>query len=93
MAVSGEPVDDLDTSVRVAVASLSRGRSARSGGRRSWELRPARRGGDLRGALDRRFPDVPVDTDPWPTLLWATGRIAPGDRERRTEWRWDSTVR
>ncbi|MGE6738508.1 hypothetical protein, partial [Streptomyces sp. NPDC059900] len=25
-------------------------------------------------ALVRLFPDAPHDTDPWPTLLWATGR-------------------
>jgi hypothetical protein len=24
--------------------------------------------------LARLFPDAPTDTDPWPTLLWATGR-------------------
>ena len=47
----------------------------------------------VRRALDRLFPDVRGDTDPWPTLLWATGRIALGDQERRTRWRWDGTVR
>ena len=25
-------------------------------------------------ALARLFPEAPADTDPWPTLLWATGR-------------------
>jgi hypothetical protein len=30
--------------------------------------RPCRR------ALNRLFPDAPADTEPWPTLLWATGR-------------------
>jgi hypothetical protein len=47
----------------------------------------------VRRALDRLFPEVPSDIDPWPTLLWATGRIAIDDRPRRTEWRWDGRVR
>lgn len=38
-------------------------------------------------ALHRLFPDVPI-TDPWSTLLWATGRA--GD-PRRTGWRWHGT--
>ncbi|MFI1443635.1 hypothetical protein [Streptomyces fructofermentans] len=38
--------------------------------------------------LARLFPDVPADTDPWPTLLWATGRGDIPGRPRRTEWRW-----
>jgi hypothetical protein len=55
----------------------------------SWE--PA--GDVVRRALDRLFPDVSADSDPWPTLLWATGRIALGEKARRTEWRWDGTTR
>jgi hypothetical protein len=55
----------------------------------SWE--PT--GDVVRRALDRLFPDVRTDADPWPTLLWATGRIALDDRPRRTDWRWDGTVR
>jgi hypothetical protein len=47
----------------------------------------------VRRALDRLFPGVPGDADPWATLLWATGRTALGDRPRLSEWRWDSTVR
>ncbi|MFF0142237.1 hypothetical protein ACFYRN_38055 [Streptomyces sp. NPDC005227] len=45
--------------------------------------------------LKRLFPDVPAanDTDPWPTLLWATGRGDLPGRERRTGWRWDSAPR
>ncbi|MEV5982717.1 hypothetical protein [Streptomyces sp. NPDC052114] len=38
--------------------------------------------------LHRLFPDAPTDTDPWPTLLWATGRGELPGRPRRTEWRW-----
>jgi Mycothiol maleylpyruvate isomerase N-terminal domain len=44
-------------------------------------------------ALDRLFPDAPGDKEPWPTLLWATGRAPLGDRARLEGWRWDSTVR
>jgi hypothetical protein len=47
----------------------------------------------VRRALDRLFTDVPSGIDPWPTLLWATGRIALDDIPRRTEWRWDGRVR
>ncbi|MFH9228259.1 maleylpyruvate isomerase N-terminal domain-containing protein [Streptomyces lydicus] len=43
--------------------------------------------------LGRLFPDVPLDADPWLTLLWATGRAALPGRPRRTSWRWDATVR
>ncbi|MFC9324621.1 hypothetical protein [Kitasatospora sp. NPDC057015] len=39
-------------------------------------------------ALARLFPDVPGDTAPWPTLLWATGRGELPGRSRRTSWRW-----
>lgn len=46
----------------------------------------------VRRALDRLFPDVPTDEDPWQTLLWATGRTPLGDLARRDNWRWDSSV-
>ncbi|MFI0349253.1 DinB family protein [Actinomadura sp. 9N407] len=39
-------------------------------------------------ALTRLFPDAPQDTDPWLTLLWATGRGELPGRPRLTEWRW-----
>ncbi|MFJ9522101.1 hypothetical protein ACIRPK_28090 [Kitasatospora sp. NPDC101801] len=39
--------------------------------------------------LARLFPDAPADTDPWPTLLWCTGRAELPGRPRRTEWRWN----
>ncbi|MFB4310467.1 hypothetical protein [Actinomadura sp. GTD37] len=39
-------------------------------------------------ALGRLFPDAPRDTDPWPTLLWATGRTELPGRPRLTSWRW-----
>ncbi|MET7301318.1 hypothetical protein [Embleya sp. NPDC005575] len=38
--------------------------------------------------LARLFPDVPQDTDPWPTMLWATGRADLPGQARRTTWRW-----
>jgi hypothetical protein len=36
----------------------------------------------------RLFPHAPADTDPWPTLLWATGRGELPGRERLDKWRW-----
>ncbi|ANP51403.1 hypothetical protein [Streptomyces griseochromogenes] len=44
-------------------------------------------------ALARLFPDVPESTDPWLTLLWATGRAEQPGRPRLTTWRWDGTPR
>jgi hypothetical protein len=46
-------------------------------------------------ALDRLFPDVTVrdGDEPWPTLLWATGRRDLPGRERRTDWVWDNSPR
>ncbi|MFE4602514.1 hypothetical protein ACFRKE_16845 [Kitasatospora indigofera] len=44
-------------------------------------------------ALARLFPDVPGDGDPWPALLWATGRADLPGRARRTGWRWYSSPR
>ncbi|WP_203884541.1 DinB family protein [Planotetraspora kaengkrachanensis] len=38
--------------------------------------------------LHRLFPDAPADTDPWPALLWATGRAELPGRPRPTTWRW-----
>ncbi|WP_306323243.1 MULTISPECIES: hypothetical protein [unclassified Streptomyces] len=38
--------------------------------------------------LHRLFPDVPRDTAPWATLLWATGRGDLEGKERREKWRW-----
>lgn len=50
--------------------------------------------GDLcRRILARLFPGVPTDTDPWQTLLWATGRDEIPGHQRRSSWRWNSTVR
>jgi hypothetical protein len=45
-----------------------------------------------RRVLARLFPQAPTDTEPWPTLLWATGRATLPGRERLTSWRWDGTV-
>ncbi|MGW4643462.1 hypothetical protein ACWEN6_33440 [Sphaerisporangium sp. NPDC004334] len=38
--------------------------------------------------LARLFPDAPDDTEPWPTLLWATGRGELPGRPRPATWRW-----
>jgi hypothetical protein len=38
--------------------------------------------------LARLFPDAPRDTDPWATLLWATGRGDLPGHPRLTDWRW-----
>ncbi|MFI2027732.1 maleylpyruvate isomerase N-terminal domain-containing protein [Streptomyces buecherae] len=38
--------------------------------------------------LARLFPDAPHTTDPWPTLLWSTGRAELPDHRRLTKWRW-----
>lgn len=43
--------------------------------------------------LARLFPDAPESTDPWPALLWATGRDELPGRPRLTTWRWDGTPR
>ncbi|MEU5363258.1 GNAT family N-acetyltransferase [Streptomyces sp. NPDC005925] len=41
-----------------------------------------------RFVLERIFPHVRPDADPWQTLLWATGRADLPGREPVTEWRW-----
>ena len=49
--------------------------------------------------LRRLFPWAPEDSQPWPTLLWANGRIALPDRPRQAGWHrhpaplseWDGT--
>ncbi|MEU4212660.1 maleylpyruvate isomerase N-terminal domain-containing protein [Streptomyces sp. NPDC026206] len=40
--------------------------------------------------LARLFPDAPTGADPWPTLLWATGRTELPGHPRRASWRWRS---
>ncbi|NUR06083.1 MAG: hypothetical protein HOQ22_19545 [Nocardioidaceae bacterium] len=54
-----------------------------------WDPDPA----VVRRVLERLFPATPGDEEPWPTLLWATGRGELPGRERLVEWRWDGTVR
>lgn len=46
--------------------------------------------GDLAAAgLARLFPEAPTDTDPWATLLWATGRgELEGHEKRGPDWSW-----
>jgi len=41
-----------------------------------------------RRVLDRLFPDAPEDTEPWPTLLWATGRASLPGHPPVTSWHW-----
>ena len=43
--------------------------------------------------LARLFPDAPHTTDPWRTLLWATGRTELPGLARLTRWRWFSEPR
>ncbi|MES9538356.1 maleylpyruvate isomerase N-terminal domain-containing protein [Actinomadura sp. NPDC000600] len=43
--------------------------------------------------LGRLFPGAPQDTDPWATLLWATGRGDLPGRPRVTSWRWYGSPR
>lgn len=50
---------------------------------------PAERCADL---LARIFPHVRPDTDPWRTLLWATGRGDLPGRAPVTEWRWRNNL-
>ncbi|MEW2175062.1 hypothetical protein AB0890_01770 [Streptomyces sp. NPDC005406] len=44
-------------------------------------------------ALGRLFPHVERGNEPWPTLLWATGRGGLAGRERLETWRWYGEVR
>lgn len=44
-------------------------------------------------ALTRLFPQAPNGADPWPTLLWATGRADLPGIPRPATWRWHSTPR
>lgn len=39
-------------------------------------------------ALGRLFPAAPDDTEPWPTLLWATGRGELPGHPAVTSWHW-----
>jgi hypothetical protein len=43
------------------------------------------------GALRRLFPSAPAGSEPWPTLLWATGRATLPGRPMQTSWTWDGT--
>jgi hypothetical protein len=42
-------------------------------------------------ALARLFPDAPAETEPRPTLLWATGRGEIPSRPRLNSWAWQSS--
>lgn len=41
--------------------------------------------------LNHLFPNAPKGFEPWPTLLWATGRIALGGHPRQANWQWENT--
>lgn len=41
--------------------------------------------------LDHLFSNAPKGFEPWPTLLWTTGRLALGEHPRRQNWQWDNT--
>jgi hypothetical protein len=47
----------------------------------------------VRRTLARLFPQAPTDQEPWPTMLWATGRGDLPGHDRLHAWRWDGTVR
>ncbi|MCS7482567.1 maleylpyruvate isomerase N-terminal domain-containing protein [Umezawaea endophytica] len=36
----------------------------------------------------RLFPEAPEGHEPWPTLLWANGRVPLGGTPRREKWTW-----
>jgi uncharacterized protein (TIGR03083 family) len=38
--------------------------------------------------LERMFPEVDVDAEPWTALLWATNRVRLPGLEPRVGWRW-----
>jgi uncharacterized protein (TIGR03083 family) len=44
--------------------------------------------GLVRATRDRLFPWAPATPDPWPSLLWANGRIELPGHPRQTRWRW-----
>jgi hypothetical protein len=41
--------------------------------------------------LAQLFLNAPQDHEPWPTLLWCTGRIPLGELPRQKKWRWVNT--
>jgi hypothetical protein len=44
--------------------------------------------GPVLAAVRRLFPGAPADADPWPALLWATGRGELPGRPPVRDWRW-----
>lgn len=69
------------------VETLVHGEDLARGLRRPWE--PPN---DLCArVLHRLFPDAPLENEPWPTLLWATGRGSlPSHPDQGDDWRWDA---
>jgi hypothetical protein len=45
------------------------------------------------GALARLFPEAPAGFEPWPTLLWCTGRADLPGHPAPTSWKWDGSPR
>jgi hypothetical protein len=43
--------------------------------------------------LARLFPEAPADAEPWPALLWSTGRADLPGRPRPAGWRWHGAPR
>jgi len=43
--------------------------------------------------LRRLFPNAPTETDPWATMLWATGRGSLPGHAALESWQWDGTRR
>jgi hypothetical protein len=41
--------------------------------------------------LDHLFANIHQEYEPWPTLLWATGRLSLGEHPRQETWRWVNT--
>src|SRR5947208_2123994 len=86
------------TDVRTAVSLARRGFAAMGVVEvlvHAWDIadtvgRPWHPPGDLcRAVLDRLFTDLPEHTDPWETLLWATGRAELPGHPPRASWSWD----
>jgi hypothetical protein len=86
--------DDLDQAVQLAVTTLRDAPPAAWDGKAGslewdcWET--------VEHLSDDLFayavqPDAPHTTDPWPTLLWATGRAELPGHPRLTTWRWYGT--
>ncbi|PRW63751.1 hypothetical protein CEP50_09080 [Actinopolyspora mortivallis] len=59
----------------------------------AWSAKAPAAWSGTAGRPYRLFPDAPGTTEPWRTLLWATGRADLPGHPRRDTWRWDDTPR